>query len=118
MQKLPRSSRSIIINKSTKNSSNETHYTWWTKFYNSFTPTDHLDRSQKHSLIIFDSELENIREFRNLRDWAEPVPLNRNNQKKKDIQFIEKPYADMKINVKVQKYFGNDQFDEKARNQM
>lgn len=116
--KLPRSSRSEIINKSSRNSSNEAQYTWWTKFYNSLTPTTDLDRVQKHSLIIFDSELENNREFRNLHDWAEPVALLNRNGQKKGIQTIEKPYAVMKINVKVQKTLGNGQFDEKVKNKM
>lgn len=116
LHKLPLSSRSDIINKSFKNSRNETQYTWWTKFYNSIKSNNNLDRAQKHSLIIFDSELENRRELRNLHDWAEPVPLlNRNGQKK---EIIEKPYANMKINVKVQKYLGKGQITEKVRNKM
>lgn len=77
-----------------------------------------MDRAQKHSLIVFDSELENRREFRNLHDWAEPVALLNRNDQKKGIQSIEKPYADMKINVKVKKYFGNGQVDEKVRHKM
>lgn len=114
LQRLPNSSRSGLFIKSSPSANNETQYTWWTKFYNSMNPN-----AQKHSLVIFDCELENRREFQNLHDWAEPVALHsQNGSQKKAIQFIDKSYADLKINVKVRKYFGNGQVDEELRNKM
>lgn len=72
------------------------NYNWWTKFFNSFSySTGTPPAAFKHSLRIFDSELENQSEFGQLRDWADCVHLTSRTGSSKH------PYADLKLSVQI-----------------
>lgn len=71
-------------------------HTWWTKFYNSFNYSNgSLQAAYKHSLRVYDSELESQTEFGNFRDWADCVHLTKRSGDSKE------SYADVKLNVQI-----------------
>ncbi|XP_037905651.1 fer-1-like protein 6 [Hermetia illucens] len=82
----------------------EREFSWWTKFYNS---VEHGDDNAidvtKHHLVIYGSELENQIEFNFLQDWAEPVPLIRGIQHKRNGPPKEESYASIKCHIEVKK---------------
>lgn len=79
-----------------KQSSRNPNHTWWTKFYNSFHSSNGISQAAfKHSLRIFNSELENQPEFEQLRDWADCIQLSSRTASNKE------SYAAVKVNVQI-----------------
>uniref|UniRef100_A0A182YBU5 C2 domain-containing protein n=1 Tax=Anopheles stephensi TaxID=30069 RepID=A0A182YBU5_ANOST len=70
--------------------------TWWTKFYNS----QQLRNSQKHSLEIYDKELENVPEFSGFKDWSGNYPLQKVKRRKKTA-FVKQVYGAVKCQIQI-----------------
>ncbi|XP_055621532.1 otoferlin-like [Toxorhynchites rutilus septentrionalis] len=78
--------------------SQETEYTWWTKFYNSCSPQP---SDYKHKLKIYSCELEQVPEFEQFHDWSAPFPLVKkitHNPMKQP-----KPYGMLKCKVTIRR---------------
>lgn len=88
----------------------ESKFTWWTKFYNSLNH-EHTDGIQKHRLTIFDCELENVAEYNNLTDWAEPMSLMKGTNSKKLSGPKDIIYGTLKCNIRVIKTNEGDNKD-------
>lgn len=91
-------------------------FSWWTKYYNSIKHSEYPDDSVKHSLTIFDSELENQFQYSYLNDWAAPMELIKNVGDKKIGQ--NSVYGKLKCSVQVRQCNNarnscNDAFDNK-----
>lgn len=55
---------------------NDSHFSWWTKFYASMTFKENSwNQLNKHSLVIYNDELENQSDFEKFQDWANTIPI-------------------------------------------
>lgn len=92
--------RRTSIPKAKRQQDVENKFTWWTKFYNSLNQ-EHSGGIEKHLLTIFNCELENIAEFSNLTDWAEPMSLLKGTNSKKLSGPKDITYGTLKCNIRV-----------------
>lgn len=76
-------------------------YTWWTKFYNSTETSIHIKSSQKSSLVVYQSELENQAEFSHLQDWAVSVPLVKGIKNRKNANAKEEVYGILRCQIRI-----------------
>lgn len=92
--------RRTSTSKANRRETVESKFTWWTKFYNSLNH-EHEGGIEKHRLRIFDCELEEVEEFSNLTDWAEPMKLLKGTNTKKLSGPKDVTYGLLKCNIRV-----------------
>lgn len=96
------------LQEETRRPSMESHYTWWTKFYNSLKDPEYCNEDI-HKLVIFHSELENQKEFQNFTDWAHPVELIQGSESQKNL--LGNSFGILKCSMKISKCSGREYFE-------
>jgi hypothetical protein len=89
----------------------EVHYSWWTKFYNSFERelnSDNIVTTKKQKLKIYNTELEKMPEFSFFEDWAAALPLSAEKKLEKNKIPFENSYCVARCSITINKCMENE----------
>lgn len=87
----------LFKTKQAKDSTYASNFNWWTKYYASIT--NEYNPHPKHTLIIYDEELENQPEFNGFQDWAQTIPISKGYNENKKGLIRNKFYCVLKAQI-------------------